>query len=205
MKNFFTEKLLYLSLAFIMGAVTLIAVRFVTVKPNDAHYHANFAVFVDGERLPLDNFTYYEEVAACSSDDHNNPKSRVHMHEMESHLVHVHDSGATWGHFFANLGMTAGDTLFKTDKDTFVETKGKVVIRYLLNGEEVDTIANRSINSVDSLLVSIGNPSDDDIRNQYSQIEQDAEEHNEENDPLTCSGGSTYSFMDRLKIAVGLE
>jgi hypothetical protein len=204
-KTLTKNQILLIAVGLIVGILLMVTFRFIVTTPQDVHYHSNFAVYVEGERLPFDNFTYYEEIAACSSDELNNPKSRVHMHNQESYLVHVHDAGVTWGHFFANLGMTAGDTLFKTDKDTFVEGFDKVNIRYILNDKEVDTIANRTIESADTLLVSIGSTSDEDLQNEYSQIPQDAAEHNEESDPLTCSGGSTYSFMDRLKIAVGIN
>jgi hypothetical protein len=194
-----------LGLAFLLGAFWVIAIRFVTVKKVEVHYHANFAVFVNGERLPFDSFLFYEEVQSCGGDEVNNPKIRVHMHDNKNWLVHVHDNGVTWGHFFANLGMTAGDTLFKTDKGTYVKGVDNIQIRYKLNGEEVQTIANRTINSEDTLLISIGNPSDEDIQNQYDQITRDAAEYNKKNDPSSCSGGKPFTTTERLKEALGIS
>ena len=110
-----------------------------------------------------------------------------------NHVVHVHDGGATWGHFFANIGFTNGDTVFRTDTDVFVEDK-ETEIRFLLNGEEVDTTANRTIGDEDVLLISVGAPSDDDMQQQYDQIAQDADFYNQNDDPSTCSGGKpTYN------------
>ncbi len=194
-----------LAFAFFLGAFWIIAIRFVTVEKKEVHYHANFAVFVDGERLPFDNFLFYEEVQSCGGDEVNNPKIRVHMHDQKNYLLHVHDNGATWGHFFANLGMTAGDTLFKTDKETFVESADDVQIRYELNGNEVQTIANRTISSEDTLLVSIGTPTDEDLQDQYTQITRDAAEYNKKNDPSSCSGGKPFTFTERLKEALGIS
>lgn len=205
MRRITKKQAISLALAFLLGAFWVIAIRFVTVKKAEVHYHANFAVFVDGKRLPFDSFLFYEEVQSCGGDEVDNPKIRVHMHDQKNYLLHVHDNGATWGQFFANLGMTAGDTLFKTDKATFVEGVDEVIVRYKLNSEEVQTIANRTINSEDTLLISIGNPTDADLQNQYDQITRDAAEYNNKNDPSSCSGGKPFTTAERLKEALGIN
>lgn len=205
MRHITKKQALSIGLAFLLGAFWVIAIRFVTVQKKEVHYHANFAVFVDGVRLPFDSFNFYEEVQSCGGDEVNNPKIRVHMHDQKNYLVHVHDNGVTWGHFFANISMTAGDTLFKTDKATFVEGVDDVAIRYKLNGEEVQTIANRTISSEDTLLVSIGNSTNDDLQNQYAQITRNAAEYNNKNDPSSCSGGKTFTTTERLKEALGIS
>jgi hypothetical protein len=97
------NQLLYLFLAFVLGAISLVAIRFVTLKNNEVHYHANFAVFVRGERYSFDNFTFYEEVAACGGNGIDSPNIRVHMHDSIDHVAHVHDNGVAWGHFLLIL------------------------------------------------------------------------------------------------------
>jgi len=203
-KNIDKKNLLRFLAVFLLGAGLLIAIRFVIYKDTSVHYHANFAVFIDGKRLELDNFAFYEEVQSCGGNDVDNPRIRAHMHNQIDHVVHVHDDAVTWGHFFSNLGMTAGDTLFKTVDNTYVEGVDNVEIRYLLNGKEVQTIANRTIESEDVLLISIGNPTDEMIQKEFSQITQDAAEYNEGADPSTCTGSKELSLLDRLKIATGL-
>jgi hypothetical protein len=203
MKKFTQKQLLSLGLAFFLGIFWLFAMRFVLIDKKEVHYHANFAVFVDGERLPFDRFTFYEEIESCGGDDINNPKIRAHMHDKVNHVVHVHDNGATWGHFFANLSYVNGDTLFKTDSGTYVEDD-TTEIRFLLNNEEVQTTANRHIGDEDVLLVSIGSPTDEDLQNQYEQITQDAAEYNEKDDPSSCSGGKPFTLGERLKATVGI-
>jgi hypothetical protein len=191
-------------LTFLLGIVFLIAVRFVLYTDDSVHYHANFAVFVNGEREQFDNFTFYEEIQSCGGDNLNNPKIRVHMHDQINHVVHVHDDASTWGHLFANIGMTAGDTLFKTVEETYVKGVDDTELRYLLNGDEVQTIANRTIESEDVLLISIGSPTDEIMQEQYSEITQDAGEYNERADPSACTGGKEKGLVERLKIATGL-
>lgn len=197
------KQILITVVAFILGMFWLISIRFITAKKTEVHYHANFAVFVDGERLPFDNFTYYEEIASCGGNGEQSPKIRVHMHDDINHVVHVHDNGVTWGHFFANIGFANGDTIFKTDAGTFEEDKN-TKIRFVLNGDEVDTTANRTIGDEDVLLVSIGDPTDEDLKSQFDQIENDANIYNQNDDPSACSGGKPYTFTERLKEAIGI-
>jgi hypothetical protein len=201
MKRFTKKQAISLILAALLGAFWLIAIRFVLLEKQEVHYHANFAVFVDGERLPFDRFTFYEEIESCGGPDVNNPKIRAHMHDQVNHVVHVHDNGASWGHFFANLSFTNGDSVFRTDSATYVEDDD-TQIRFLLNNNEVDTTANRAIGDEDVLLVSIGNPTDEDLRNQYDQISQDAAIYNEKDDPSSCSGGKPFTTSERLRTAL---
>lgn len=190
-------------LSFLAGVVWLVAMRFVTLKQVEVHYHANFAVFVDGQRLPLDRFTYYEEVATCGGEGPENPKIRAHMHDNINHVVHVHDNGVTWGHFFANIGFTDGDTVFRTDSDTYVADE-QTQIHFILNGEDVDTTANRTIKNEDVLLVSIGQPSTSELQSEYNQIERDAAIYNQNQDPSSCSGAKPLTAGERLKKAIGI-
>jgi len=203
MKRFNRKQLLSLGLAFFLGAFWLFAMRFVLLDKKEVHYHANFAVFVDGERLPFDTFTFYEEIESCGGLGVENPKIRAHMHDQVNHVVHVHDNGVSWGHFFANLSYFNGDTVFKTDSATYVEDDD-TEIRFLLNDKEVQTTANRPIGNEDVLLVSIGDPSDEELQSQYDQIERNAAEYNEKDDPSACSDGKPFTLGERFKSAIGI-
>lgn len=198
------RELLQFIIVFLLGAFWMVALRFVMLSTNEVHYHANYAVFVDGERLPFERFTFYEEIQSCGGNGVNSPKIRAHMHDQVSHVVHVHDNGATWGHFFANLGFVNGDTVFKTDAGTFVESD-EVDIRFILNGEEVQTTANRTIEDLDVLLISIGQPTDEDLQSQYDQIDRDAAVYNENDDPSACSGSEELTTWVRFKRALGFN
>ncbi len=188
--------------SFLAGAFWLFALRFVTLKTDNVHYHANFAVFVDEERLELDSPLFYEEIQACGGEEFN-PKNRVHMHDFNDHLIHVHDSGATWGHFFANLGMTHGDSVFRTPTETYIEDEN-TKIRFILNGEEVFSTANVVIKSEDKLLISVGSVSDEMFQKQYEMIETDAGEFNNKFDPAGCSGGKEFTLKERILKSIGI-
>ena len=88
----------------IVGLIAFGAYRFVSYDPEHTHYHANFAVVIDNQKEEFESFSYYEELTGCSIDTAPTAKGRVHMHEPENSVVHVHDEAVTWGHFFENLG-----------------------------------------------------------------------------------------------------
>jgi hypothetical protein len=197
------KKLVTVGVAFLFGALWIVALRFITLRSDAVHYHANFAIFVNGQRVALDSPLYYEEVQACGGEEVDNPKIRTHMHNQVSSIVHVHDAGVTWGHFFANIGMTDGDSVFRIDQKIYQNTK-ESPITFILNGEKVDTTANRVIKSEDVLLVSIGTVDPKKLQEQYTALPKDAGEYNKKYDPAGCSGGKDFTFMERLKKSIGV-
>ena len=193
-----------LKVAGVVFGLTLLLIfglRFVFLQKYEVHYHANFAVFIDGERLPFEKFTFYEEVEACGGNSIESPKIRVHMHDQVNHVVHVHDNGATWGHFFANLSYVLGNELIQTDEGLFVEDDENS-LTFLLNGKDISTVYNKTINDLDVLLISYGNATEEQLQAQYDQIEQDAAVYNELDDPSACSGGKPFTTSERFKQAL---
>lgn len=188
--------LLSLVIGFVVGVFWLTAVRFVLIKDDSVHYHANFALYINGQRDKFDNFTFYEEVVSCSADG-SNPKERVHMHDNISDVVHVHEPAATWGHFFANLGYALGNDLVKTDDGVYIENDDNKLV-FWLNGEKVDTVANRVIKSGDALLIDYGDSNDQEIKNRYDQIVKNADEYNKRDDPSSCKGNKKPGFWEKL-------
>lgn len=189
---------------FVIGVFWLVAIRFATYQSDTTHYHANFALYIDGQRDEFKSFTFYEEVQSCGSDEKNNPKTRVHMHDQVNYVTHVHEPGVTWGHFFANLGYTLGDNLIKNDKGVYVDGQSGKELTFILNGERTTTIANRHIGSEDTLLISYGDEADDTLQMRYDGITKDAAEYNRRNDPSSCSGSEELTFTERLKQAIGI-
>lgn len=192
-----------LLIGFLLGSLWLITVRFINYQDDSVHYHANFAIYINGERETLESFAFYEEVASCGADALNNPKTRVHLHDETSHVVHVHDQAATWGHLFANLGFTLGNDVLKTDEGLFTAGDGKK-LRFILNGKETRSIANHAIGNEDVLLIDYGTSSDQELQDRHSNITRDAADYNERYDPSACAGGQPATFSERLRHAVGL-
>lgn len=205
MKVLITKKrVLNVLLGFVIGIVSLIALRAALYSPKHTHYHANFGLYINGARDDFKSFTFYEEVQSCDSNEVSNPKIRVHMHDNNNHVIHIHDDGDTWGAFFANIGYNLSNTIIQTDTGNYIDGVNGNHLTFILNGEPVTSIANKTIRSEDRLLISYGNGSQAELNKQYDSIPADAHEFNIKNDPSSCSGGHSVTLFSRLKNAVGI-
>jgi hypothetical protein len=154
---------------------------------SDTHYHANWAVFVRGERLDLSAQRYMEDVYRCKADPTRvDPEDRVHMHNGEHDVVHVHHAGVTWGHFLSNLGFSLGDSHLFTDTQR-LESTNEETLKFVLNGQEVSSIHNLLIESEDRLLISFGRESATEVvETQFAHVAANAAEYNLLPDPGGC-------------------
>jgi hypothetical protein len=192
--------LVLLLIGFIAGILWFGALRFILVHPSETHYHANFAVYVDGHREEFKSFTYYEEIAACTSLYANNPKGRAHMHDNVNNIIHIHDKRVTYADFFANIDWTLGPNFVRTADGLITDTTDKSWV-FILNGKKLERVDNLVIGDQDKLLISYGT-ADTDFSAQYSKIENKAAIIDSQNDPATCgglNGPGEETFTNRLK------
>lgn len=183
----------------VFGVAWLVVMRGLLAYPDPVHYHANFAVFVNGQREVFDGFGYYEEVQACTQDHLADPHGRVHLHQPSNDVVHVHDHATTWGNLFENLGLVLADNVVTISRGTFVDgLNGR--LSFVFNGQRVNSVANQVIGNEDRLLISFGDP--DSTPGEYDQIAVSAAEFNTQADPAACSGASQPSLIDRFKHAL---
>lgn len=203
MKNISKAKLKLILIGFLAGVFWLTAMRFILYSPTEIHYHADFAVVISGERETFDSPVYYEEVQSCGGSEAN-PKARVHMHQPDNNIIHVHDEAVTWAQFFESMGLSLGDTVVTTPQGVFQGGKGGELV-FILNGNRTRTIVNTVIGDEDRLLVAFGD-SGTDFDALYEGVSSDAAAFNETYDPPTCSGsGADTSFSARLRYALGLS
>lgn len=188
---------------FALGFLTLFLVHLVIPRHDGVHYHANFAVYVDGQRQEFDSFSYYEEIQGCDPAGGVLPQSRAHMHNFVNDTVHVHDDGVTWGHFFANLGYTLGNEVLSTGNDVFVANE-VAELTFILNGQETRAIANDLIQNEDVLLINYGAEPEEEITARFDSIERSASQYNQTEDPGSCAGDSTPSLWQRVTRALGV-
>jgi hypothetical protein len=185
-----------LAIGFVIGLLALAAVRFVTYKDSAVHYHANFTVYVNGDREEFKDPAYYEEISACSSD-FDRPQHRAHLHDNINDVVHVHDQAVTWGDLFNNLGWNIGSTFISTPTKLYSDTdSGHLMI--MLNGQSVASIANKVIGDKDRLLISYGKMDAKELQTQIDSVAKTAEQVDKTADPATCSGPETSGWRARL-------
>lgn len=153
------------------------------------HFHANFAMYVDGERIDFSKDKYQEDVAGCSLTGLMYPKDRAHLHENNPDTIHIHHEWVSWGHFFTNNWFVFGeDFLILDDQSVLLQNNEQADndITYILNGEQVDNPFNTLIKSKDKLLINYGKQSDWEIQELYNSVSTNAGEYNSKYDPWSC-------------------
>ena len=203
------DKTFYLLVSLTLAVVILFwpAIFRPLLIPQDktVHYHANFHLYIQGERELFESVLFYEETSACSANSQKTPKSRVHMHDNKAHLIHIHDQAVTYSHFFGNLGFALTDKVLQTHTQVY-NHKQQGELRFILNGKQVQTLANRVIKNQDVVLIDFGNDPLDVLQERYRQIEVDAAQANNQQDPASCLGGgeASLSWYQRILQSWGL-
>ena len=194
-----------LALGLVVGALGFGLVRLVSLPPLDPiHYHANWALWVDGKRVDLSGDRYMEDVAACSSDASNiTAPQRVHLHENNPDVVHIHHGGATWGHLLQNLGWGIGsDWLFTDEGELYGEGDGRR-LTFVLNGFAVLPASSRVIQAGDRMLISFSELDPDVlVRNQFPSVAANAPEFDTGFDPAGCQGNIAETLGERIRRAL---
>jgi len=188
-------------LGFIVAALLILGIRFATYQPEEqVHYHANFAVYINGQREQFASSAYYVELEeSCAEQQQISPYERAHMHDSVNDVVHVEDEAVTWGHFFQNIGWVM-DTKFIKTHDQLLMAGGQNKISYILNGKRLDGVNRLVIASEDKLLVDYGGTSQSDLDKYYASISSTARKYNTTPDPASCGAGHTEATVsDRLR------
>lgn len=185
----------------LIGAVIVMGIRFATYKPDDVHYHANFALFINGQRQEFKSPEYYTEVEMCTLSTTIVPQQRAHMHDNVNNVIHVEDHAVTWGQFFANMRYIMGPTFLSTRDGTVYSEDASNKLNLVLNGQDYTDLGgleNTVINDKDKLLVSYGNFGAKTLMKQYNTIPSTAARYDVTKDPKSCSGHGHSGLRDRL-------
>ena len=186
----------------VIGALIILGIRFFTYKPVQVHYHANFAVYINGQREEFKGAQYYQEVAICSSTNNITiPQQRAHMHDNVNSVVHVHDHAVTWGQFFENLGWYVGPNFIETADGTMYLENGNNLLHVIINGQDytdLSPITNMLIKDRSRLLVSFGDIDSTTLQKEFNSVPSTAAHYDTSKDPASCSGSETITTSDRL-------
>lgn len=181
-----------------IGIFLILAVRFFSYSPERIHYHANFVVYINGQREQFTDPALYEESgSACTEEEEMVPMERAHMHDNINDVVHVEDHAVTWGQFFTNLDWVVDAKVITTPSETLL-ADSQHKISFVLNGEVMDNVSNRVIGDQDKLLVDYGG-TDQAVKSEYAVIANKAAKYDTSKDPASCGSSAAPTLHERLK------
>lgn len=202
MMRFFKNTWPLLATGIVLGALIVLGTRFFTYKPVQVHYHANFAVFINGHREEFTGSQYYQEIAVCSTTNGiTTPLERAHMHDNVNSVIHVHDHAVTWGQFFENLGWYIGPDFIETADGHLYQASASDQLHILLDGQDytgLTPITNTVIKDQSRLLVSFGNVDNGALQQEYKSVPATAKHYDETKDPASCAGSEKITVSERL-------
>lgn len=113
---------------------------------TQVHLHANFKVFLDGKELDFAKPEFMTE----SKADHS---KKVHLHDLNGGVAHVHYPGITWKDFFNSLNMKLEGNCLDAEK-----LGSACDLHFFVNGNEASSLGE--VNDLDKVLItSSNNPS----------------------------------------------
>jgi hypothetical protein len=131
------------------------------------HEHADFAVFLNGERLNFDDERYF-------SDEETSLAPDVHIHPGRPNVVHKHRQNVNWGTFFASLGMTLEDDHFvDADGNTYANGAGGT-LKFYINGVQIDSLKHERISDLDRILITYGTEDAEALAAQIAAVGDEA-------------------------------
>ncbi len=116
---------------------------------GSAHDHANFMVFLDGEKI---NFAFPQYMVKAQE---------VHIEDMNGITIHKHAIGVTLGYFFKTLEFKFNEECFITDKKEKFCNEGYKKLRFYVNGNENLEYGDYEIINNDKYLISYGSSYED--------------------------------------------
>lgn len=193
----------YVALGLLIGASLVLGIRFATYAPEHVHYHANFSVYINGEREEFKDPKYYQEVAICMAGQGITvPEARAHIHDNDNTSIHIHDHAVTWNQLFNNLGWNIGSDYIVTDAGTVYKENASDKLHIYINNQDytgLTNLTNTVIKDKDRLLISYGNLDDVTLLQEAKTVATTAAKLDASQDPATCAGNEKITLKNRFK------
>ncbi|PCI25125.1 hypothetical protein COB57_02825 [Candidatus Peregrinibacteria bacterium] len=168
--SFFSQKNLYFIVGVLAGSLLLLfLVQSEISNSHDSgfHEHADFAVFINGEKMDLSADKYMSFVPCTVSSlfipsvfahggEEEGELANVHLHDNNGRVIHVHAAGVTYADFFESLQMDLHNNTFTDDEANIYANTETHSLRFFINGLEVDILDSKEIRNLDQVLITYG-------------------------------------------------
>ena len=144
--------------------------RLVSVEElrQPVHWHADFAVFVRGER-----FDFNSPEFVSKEGEEKNPW--VHIHEPRYNVVHSHREQTTWDEFLTSIGFKLTDTSLMLPSGETLENTDSEQLKFYVNGVRIDSLMFQDILDLNQVLITYGPETDDEVlEEQWPEVTDEA-------------------------------
>lgn len=140
-------------------------------NPDPNHTHADFAVYIRGEKVDFSGDKY---MSGLSTDDSTHDEEdeyhhqHLHLHDNLGDVIHRHKPGLTLGEFFGSLDKETRDDCFMDECNTPDEQW-----RMFVNGAEMPMSLDYVFADIDQILLTYG-ASDEQVQTQLKMMTDEA-------------------------------
>lgn len=133
-------------------------------NPDPNHTHADFAIYISGEKVNFELDQYMSGLPADSEEGHEHDEASeylhnyLHLHDNVGHVIHRHKPGQSLKDFLESLNFPI------EDDDQW---------RMFVNGEEMPLDLDYVFADLDSILLTY-DASDEEVQSQLEQMTNDA-------------------------------
>ncbi|MBI3980783.1 DsbA family protein [Candidatus Microgenomates bacterium] len=137
-------------------------------QSQSVHFHFDLKISLLGKVLDLTVPKYQSDEEGKELDE------KVHLHDGNGMVVHIHASGVTLGYFLKTLGFTLDDVCLETDsKDKYCK-KDANTLKTFVNGKEIEIAADYQPKDLDQILIYYGEDNKELIDQEISSVSKDA-------------------------------
>ncbi|MBI2660837.1 hypothetical protein HYX09_01055 [Candidatus Woesearchaeota archaeon] len=142
------------------------------------HIHSDWKVYIEGKAMDFSDKSHMERMRS------NMPVSSfIHVDsgapapEKTGDVLHMHAAGVPLWIFFKSVGMDfSKDCINMENKEKFCNDSNKK-LKFFVNGKESNEFENYAFKDLDKIVVSYGDGSEEEIKNQLSSITDFAKAH----------------------------
>lgn len=108
------------------------------LNPDPNHTHADFAVYISGERVDFSKEEYMSgsSTGSLTDADHLEHNPYFHLHDGNGDVIHRHKPDLQIGEFFGSLGFTMASDCFTVPDGKPVCNDGAKTWKMYVNGTE---------------------------------------------------------------------
>ena len=175
-----------IGIALAVLAITVSALIFLQPKTGafaSAHDHADFAVFINGQKIDFSQAKYQTKIPNDPSLCGDTSKL-AHLHAGDGNVAHEHATGVTWQYFISTLNITLSKDCIEIDGNSYCSSDAKK-LRFMENGRELQELGE--INDLSKVLISYGS---ENLTQQFAQVTDEAKLQGK---GPSCAGEANHS------------